>query len=429
MEGSIRSSRLLLLSLFFLLAPGLTGCALFQSQQSGQQGPQDQVPTAQREGKAMGGQGYVRPEPWRTPRSHLPNRLELDDDDIRLPDAVLNGRGGVRALVFPIKFGQDDPQWTDTLIAKHIIGTPNIGTPQGVRGAAGRLSYASDHLFQLDATVFPYLVDASLGVDAVQDQVVSRDYVRHVVRAWAQRTNLAPFDNDGPDGVPSSSDDDGVLDMVILVAETEDSQRIRSFRVPGTVPAGVNGDKQLRIGTAHLVSLKEEHAQDPEKADDLRTTELVMGAMGLTEEEMFFPASFERPISTLARIRLGWSFAHWASQSARYSLPDQHTLVVPIVDVSQNRGMWLVERDGRVMYLSRLARRADGHFDVVRTERMWIGDPDTVIPLTSTEGTDGPRMRIRWPESDAPPTISTALSANVAQQGLRGLPTVRLDER
>lgn len=403
---------------------------MFQNQQSpGGQAPQGEPPVATDKGRSVGGQGYVRPEPWRTPRSHLPDRLGFHDDEIRLPGAVLNGRGGVRALVFPIKFGKKDPQWTDTLIAKHIIGTPDIGTPKGVRGTAGRLSFASDHLFQLNATVFPYLVDASLGVQAVEDQVVTEDYVRHVVRAWAQRTNLAPFDNDGPDGVPMSQDDDGVLDMVILVAETENSQAIRSFRVSGTVPAGVNGEKRLRIGTAHLISLKRDHADTPRKADDLRATQLIMGSMGLTSEEMFFPNSFERPISTLARLRLGWSFANWTSQSARYTLPDRHTLVVPIVDVDNNRGMWLVERDGVVMYLTRLARRADGHFDVVRTERMWIGDPDTVIPLTSTEGTDGPRMRIRWPETDAPPIVSTALSSEIARQGFEGLPLIRLSSR
>ncbi|HST60732.1 MAG TPA: M6 family metalloprotease domain-containing protein [Longimicrobium sp.] len=82
-------------------------------------------------------------------------------------------------------------------------------------------------VFTLDGTVTPWL---TLPQNAAYYQPVpggdqygrAADFLRHTLQAADAGTNFAQFDNDGPDGVPNSGDDDGYVDAAAFLYPAED---------------------------------------------------------------------------------------------------------------------------------------------------------------------------------------------------------------
>jgi M6 family metalloprotease-like protein len=82
-------------------------------------------------------------------------------------------------------------------------------------------------VFTLDGTVSPWL---TLPQNAAYYQPVpggdrygrAGDFLRHTLQAADAGTNFAQYDNDGPDGVPNSGDDDGYVDAAAFLYPAED---------------------------------------------------------------------------------------------------------------------------------------------------------------------------------------------------------------
>lgn len=344
---------------------------------------------------------------------NLPPRLGLGTGAPRLSTASINSRGTVRALVFPVSVGERLPVWSDSMIAYDIIGTHR---PPAVRATAGFLVEASQGLFRLEASVFPHLVDTSVAPEALADVLMDpagvKGIVEHVVATWAERVNLAAYDNDGPDGHPMSGDDDGVLDLTIVLIETDSTPAI--VRVPSELSVFVGRDRRLRLhlGTAYVLAIPR---RDDAEAPVMGLVATILGAAGLAPDEMFFPESLARQISTLARLRLGWLGGALATHSREYELQPGVALVVPLVDVDRNRGLWLLELDGDVMFLTRVIRQQNGHFATTEVRQMQRGDADIQLPLTATEGEHGAQLRVTWPLGEAP-RAAVALTRTAVQE-------------
>lgn len=338
----------------------------------------------------------------------LPQRLHLTSESGRLPNAAIHHFGSVRALVFPASFGERLPAWSDSAIAYHLFGSHYSGD---LRGTAGFLAQASGGRFRLEATVFPHLIDPDTPPESIGDAVLSahaiQPFAEAVIRTWAKRANLAAYDNDGPDGHPMSGDDDGILDLPIIVVETDSTPALAHVPTNLTIPVGKDGRLSLRVGTIHVIALPRSGMIGDENRG---LTTLLLGAMGLQFEEMYFPEDWPTPLSTLARVRLGWTSAAWAGRSDLYVVPNKTVLVVPIVDVADNRGLWLIERDGSQAYLTRVTRKADGHFATVDLRKFEPGEGHLDLPLSRGTFEEAPRARISWAAPDQDLTVDVVLS-------------------
>lgn len=332
--------------------------------------------------------------------SQLPERLGLSTARVRLPGAAVNTRGTIRAAVFPVAVGRRMPVWTDSAIAFELVGTHR---PPNERGAAGYLANESQGLFRLEASVFPAVVDVNTPPGAMNSELVNSTavvgFVENVLRRWGRQVNLAAYDNDGPDGHPMSGDDDGVMDLPIIVVETDSTPAIAHVPTNLTIPVGKNGRFSLDVGVVHVVTVPRSGRLG---SGHLGLTTALLGALGLNSDEMYLPATVSSETSTLARVRLGWMAASWAASSGRYSLSPDRALAVPVVDVDGNRGQWLIEWRRQHVYLTRVARKSDGHFATVEFIRFAQGDPVRTLPLTRTEGEFGPRFSVAWPEEGRP---------------------------
>lgn len=60
-----------------------------------------------------------------------------------------------------------------------------------------------------------YGTDNGLGTTAATGETGS--FIRHTLQASDATVDFRPYDNDGPDGIPNSGDDDGVVDLVMFV--------------------------------------------------------------------------------------------------------------------------------------------------------------------------------------------------------------------
>lgn len=356
--------------------------------------------------------GVPEPEPLSlaaTARTmaELPPRLGLGGGELRLPSGSVNARGTVRALIFPVTVGERLPVWTDSMIAYDLVGTHR---PPNERAAAGFLVGASNGLFRLEASIFPHLVDAATSPEAISSEVLTpagvQALVERAIRTWASRVNLAAYDNDGPDGHPMSGDDDGILDLPIVVLETDSTPAIARVPTRIVLPAGRDGRLQVRAGTVQLIAVPRRSGAEPQ---DMGLVAAVLGATGLAAEEMFFPADFDRQISTLARLRLGWVGGRLAAHSGEYAVEAGVAIAVPLVDVDTNRGLWLIERDGDAVYLTRVARKSDGHFATIDARQVREGDPEILVPLTASEGEYGARLRVHWAAGE-PAKVVVALT-------------------
>jgi hypothetical protein len=297
-----------------------------------------------------------------------------------LAGARYAGVGPLGALVVPVSIGNRVPTYDERTLAARLFGegTDEAGTVREV------LARESGGMLRFTSRTLPLLVAPQWRGAPGQRGELER-LAAMALESWSRQLDLGVYDNNGPDGVPSSRDDDGVLDLVVLTVESD--APFATQIVPTTFEVRA-GKRRMRAG--HVLAV---HVPRGAAPDVMGTTRLVLHTLGLGETECFFPEGFGRTLSTLARTRLGWLAASPVPRSGTYRLPEAHGVVVPLVDMPAGTGFWLLERERGQVFASRVTRAADGHFVATRVERLATG-AEPVLPLTRQLGTRGPRVRL-----------------------------------
>ena len=109
-------------------------------------------------------------------------------------------------------------------------------------------------------------------------------------------------------------------------------------------------------------------------------------------------------ISSVARARLGWLPVQPVLLPDTVGIEDGKALLFPLQDVGQGAGFWLAEQAGEVLFVSRVARKADGHFFVTEAQVLRSGQGQ-VLPLTRQFGERGPRVVVQWGAGAATPKL------------------------
>ena len=322
----------------------------------------------------------------------VPAGLTAGQGTSRLPGAGMPGIGPVHGLVVPVSLGPRIPLRDDVALTREFFGPEPGGS---VPTLVEQMQTISGGLFRPSFEVLPSLVDSRQSV--LPGNPSPRDlmeFAQAVLRTAAERNDLSRWDNDGPDGIPSSRDDDGRLDFVVLVVESDDAFPSVTLRqeFPLATPAG-----QVNSGPVHILSLPRS-----EVADSRPAIGLWLDGLGLDPGERFFPSTFPRGISSVARVRLGWLPVQPVLAPGPAAVEDGKALLFPLQDVGQGAGFWLVERAGDVLYVSRVARKSDGHFFATEAHALRSGQGQ-VLPFTRQFGDRGPRAVVQWAEGDEAP--------------------------
>lgn len=353
-------------------------------------------------------QSYPTP-PASSDEPVVPAHARLVGADAAAPSGHLHPRGAVRALVMPVAFGTERPVWSDSLIAHRLIGSPDSD-----HGISGHLRHASRGQFRLHASVMPLMVDARTDPSEVTEATLTnrsiRALAREVARGWSETVDLGVYNNDGPDGLPMSRDDDGYLDLLLVTFETEESFFARRVPINLSLPAGPGARERVRVRTVLAIGLPRRSVHG---AYGERATRIILEEMGVDGREIVDAAGGDLP--TLTRLRLGWLGGQWAGHSSAYPLREGSALIVPLVDVPDHRALWLVERSGAVVHLTRVGERAPNQWETVRSMTIPASTSDVVLPLTSAGGEAGPHLRVAFRADDAPATAHVALTATAAR--------------
>ncbi|HZL84642.1 MAG TPA: M6 family metalloprotease domain-containing protein [Candidatus Krumholzibacteria bacterium] len=124
------------------------------------------------------------------------------------------------------------PDWpvadlVDELFSLDYGATNTLGQPGSMREHYRDMSYGT---FDLQGGVFGWFPlaenglfytsdDNGLGTDAASGEAGA--FIRHTLQAADPTTDFRIYDNDGPDNVPNSGDDDGYVDLVMFVHPNE----------------------------------------------------------------------------------------------------------------------------------------------------------------------------------------------------------------
>jgi hypothetical protein len=322
----------------------------------------------------------------------IPAGLTASQGTARLPGASMPGIGPVHGLVVPVSLGPRIPLRDDVALTREFFGSdPGSSGPTLVE----QMRVISGGLFRASFEVLPSLVDSRRNVlSAAPSPQVLMEFTQAVLRTAAQRSDLSRWDNDGPDGIPNSRDDDGRLDFVVVVVESDEAFPSVTLRqdFPLATPSGT-----VNSGPVHVLSLSRNEVADLRPA-----TGLWLDALGLDPGERFFPSTLPRGISSLARARLGWLQVEPVLAPGKVTCDDGEALLYPLQDLGQGGGFWLVERAGEVLFVSRVARKSDGHFFATEAHALRAGQGQ-VLPLTRQFGERGPRVVVEWPAGEPAP--------------------------
>lgn len=322
----------------------------------------------------------------------LPAGLTAGQGNAALPGAGMPGIGPVNGLVIPVSVGPRIPLRDDVALTREFFG-PDPGTSGPT--LVEQMHAVSGGLFRPTFEVMQTLVDSRPNVlPADPSPRHLMEFAQAVLRSVSGRTDLSRFDNDGPDGIPASRDDDGQIDFLVLVVETEgafSSVTLRQDFMINTPGGGVTS------GPVHVLSLSRSEVADVRPA-----LGLWLDGLGLDPGERFFPSSLPRGVSSLARARLGWLPVEPVLAAEKRVVPDGRALLFPLQDLASGAGFWLVERDGERVFVSRVARKADGHFFATEAHFLRAGE-EQVLPLTRQFGERGSRVHLRWAGGAAAP--------------------------
>lgn len=292
-----------------------------------------------------------------------------------LPDAPLPGIGPVGAVVIPVSLGPRAPAHDERWIVENVIGS----------AASAMLDSLSRGALRIQFEVLPPLIDPSPTMGPLTPAELT-DIAQRALREWTARGELARFDNDGPDGLPRSGDDDGRLDLVILLLEAEVPAPLRWL--PGfTFDSRVGRVRSGRIGVLTIARSQAAGTTD--------AVALVLDALGTgNSERACRPASACR-LGTLARVRLGWLPVHTAATPGAWPLREGEALAVPLPDVRGGRGFWLIERLGESVLAARAVAGPGPHdWSITETSAHPVGKVG-LLPLVRRLGIRGPTIRLR----------------------------------
>lgn len=312
-----------------------------------------------------------------------------------LPGARYAGVGPMGALVIPVSTGNRVPTYDERTLAARLFGE---GSDEGgtVRDL---LTRESGGAMRFTTRTLPLLVAPQWRAPGGQPRELER-LATMALESWARQLDLSIYDNDGPDGIPTSRDDDGQIDLVILTVESDTPFPSRIVHPDVELRSG---GRRLRAG--HVLAVHVPRGAHP---DVMGTTRLILHTLGLGESECFFPEGYGRTLSSLARTRLGWLAASQVPRSGTYRVPEGHGIVVPLTDMPAGTGFWLLERQAERIYASRVARQADGRFFATRVETLAAG-AEQVLPLTRQLGVRGPRLRLFADDAGGEPRMEVVL--------------------
>lgn len=297
-----------------------------------------------------------------------------------LPGARYAGVGPLGALVVPVSTGNRVPTYDERTLATRLFGEESDegGTVRDL------LTRESGGAMRFTTRTLPLLVAPQWRAPSGEPRELER-LASMALESWARQLDLSVYDNDGPDGIPTSRDDDGQIDLVILTVESDTPFPSRIVHPELELRSG---GRRLRAG--HVLAV---HVPRGAQPDVVGTTRLILHTLGLGESECFFPEGYGRTLSSLARTRLGWLPAARVPRSGTYRIPDSQGIIIPLTDMPAGTGFWLLERQAERIYASRVARQADGRFFATRVEKLAVG-ADQVLPLTRQLGVRGPRVRL-----------------------------------
>jgi len=323
--------------------------------------------------------------------SGLPDGLVAADGLARLPGALVAGVGPVHGVAVSISLTGNAPAHDEKALISEILGG---GPGDSGQTIARALEAASGGKFRLTFSALPALVaprERNHGASATD----LRSLAVSSLRSWTRHLDFRGWDNDGPDGVPVSADDDGVLDFFLMAVESD--RGASSLTIREGLPVEGAG-RPLETGPIHVLALAP--GDDPL----LPGIGLVLDAAGLDGGERFFPAGFPRMVSSLARVRLGWVTTRVGRPGREPApVPAGEAVLVPLRDVPDGGGFWLVENDGRNTYTTRAVRMSSGHYSPTDV-KVWQPGQALVLPLTRQLGELGARVvlqgsaspEIRW---------------------------------
>jgi hypothetical protein len=324
--------------------------------------------------------------------TRLPTAFTSHGGRAPLGGAGLAGIGAYRAVVVPLALGSTMP-----VLSEQLLGAAYFGAP----GAEGTLCDAlfreSGGAFRLTAHVLPVLVQSDGSFDArAPNEAEVQALIRRALAAWSRDTDLGAYDNDGPDGMAGSPDDDGTLDLVWVVVES--AHTFEPFTLSGGFELESRG-RRLRTGPVHVLPAA------GGVLPDLRVPlDQTLATLGLGPSERFFPAGYPRTVSTLGRARLGWLPIQPFGAVGEGGLADGAAVMLPLADLSLDAGAWLVERMRDQVFTSRIAVRPDRFYQVTDSV-VWMRGSEQVLPLSYHLGPRGPSVTVRWEDGAADPVI------------------------
>jgi len=314
-------------------------------------------------------------------RSDLPSGLIASGGLGRLPGALVAGVGPVHGLAVSVSLTGRAPARDEQRLISEVLGGSGGDTGATVARA---LEAASGGKFRLTFSSLPALVSGRQA-NGANDAESLRALAVSSLRSWTRQLDVRGFDNDGADGIPGSADDDGVLDFFLIAVEAE--RGVPSLTIRDGVPVPVPSGRRVETGPIHVLGLG---AGDGDPL--LAGIGLVLDAAGLEGAERFFPAGYPRMISSLARVRLGWVATGVARPSADVvSVSSGSALVIPLRDMADGAGFWLVENDGRHTFATRVVRTSGDHFTPTET-KLWEPGRSMVLVLTRQLGELGERV-------------------------------------
>ena len=174
-------------------------------------------------------------ERQKTERLELVRELERKGHSRRSAETIATSRITTTRFC-PVLCGiyadKTSPDWpvadlVDELFSLDYGATNTLGQPGSMREHYRDMSYGT---FDLQGGVFGWFPlaenalfytsdDNGLGTDAESGEAGA--FIRHTLQAADPTTDFRIYDNDGPDNVPNSGDDDGYVDLVMFVHPNE----------------------------------------------------------------------------------------------------------------------------------------------------------------------------------------------------------------
>jgi M6 family metalloprotease-like protein len=139
------------------------------------------------------------------------------DPPYRVSPTGVRVHGTTRVLVIPARFADGAPEPVSAaVIREQLFGGPHGGP------VAEAYRLASTGSFELLGVVAAWVTTSiTLTAASTPGSPAFTDYLVEAIQAADEHIDFGHFDNDGPDGIPNSGDDDGVVDGGVVILNSE----------------------------------------------------------------------------------------------------------------------------------------------------------------------------------------------------------------